>query len=297
MSLPLARSMNVRVGTGIAGKVAKSGFPLLVQDIEKDSRIGMSNRPRFSTKSFISVPIRPKGETVGVLNLADKEDGGVFGEADLNLLSTFVAHAGVLLERITMLERASLLHELSVTDPLTGLFNRRFLEKRLEEELSRSARQNVRFSMILIDLDHFKQYNDLCGHIAGDNALRRVANLLKLSAREMDVVTRYGGEEFCVILPGTSKDESIFVADRIRRAIEREPFPNEASLPLKCLTASLGIASYPDDASTASALIHAADLALYQAKSTGRNRLILFEPAMRNREEGWTQATPSASHS
>lgn len=285
MSLPLARSMNVRLGTGIAGKVAKSGFPLLVNDIERDARVAIANRPRFRTKSFISIPLRPKGAVIGVLNLADKEDQGSFNEADLNQLTSFVAHASVMIERIMALERASRLEELSITDPLTGLYNRRFLEKRLEEELNRSCRQNLSFTLLMVDLDSFKTYNDLCGHVAGDNALWRVAKLLQASAREMDVVTRYGGEEFCLILPGTSKKESLFVAERIRRTIEKEPFPQEARLPLKHLTASLGIASYPEDAGTANSLIHAADLALYQAKNEGRNRLVIYSPELRSTPE------------
>lgn len=283
MNLPLARSMVVPLGGGIAGKVARSGFPLVVNDIEKDARVAIANRPRFRTKSFISIPLKPRESVIGVLNLADREDGSCFTESDINLLSAFVEHAGVVLERTGRLERASLLEELSVTDPLTGLYNRRFLEKRLEEELSRSSRHNLSFTVIFADLDHFKIYNDLCGHLAGDHALRRVAALLRASAREMDTVTRYGGEEFCILLPGTSKKESMFVAERIRRAVEKEPFPQEDRLPSKRLATSLGIASFPEDGVTASAIIHAADIALYRAKSEGRNRLVLYESSLRER--------------
>ncbi|WP_298269120.1 diguanylate cyclase [Geobacter sp.] len=275
MNMQLAQSMVVQVGTGIAGKVAASGHPLLVNDIEKDKRIGTPNRPRFKTKSFVSIPIRLRDDIIGVLNLSDKKNQGIFTEADLKLLITFADHASIMIERAISIERADFLEQLSITDHLTGLYNRRFLKRRMEEELSRSIRQNVGLTVMLVDLDHFKIYNDLCGHLAGDRALKRLARILSDSARQMDIVTRYGGEEFCIILPGTSKKESIFVAERIRRAIESEEFPHEENLPQGRLTASIGVSSYPEDGSTDVVLLKAADVALYRAKAEGRNRVAI----------------------
>ncbi len=185
-----------------------------------------------------------------------------------------------MIDRAATLEKASQFEQLAITDPLTGLYNRRFLEDRLQAEFSRSERQHQSFCIILADLDSFKAYNDICGHLAGDNALRKVADLMRRSAREMDIVTRYGGEEFCLILPGTGKKESVFVGERIRRAIETESFPGETHLPLGRLTTSIGISAFPADGVTANELIHAADLALYRAKDMGRNRLILYEPSL-----------------
>ena len=280
MTPSLAKTMSVSFGEGIAGKVAKSGFPMLVNDIERDSRTASNNRPRFKTKSFVSLPLETKDRLIGVLNLADKSSGGSFTEADLNLVQTFTKHAVLMIDRAATLEKAGQFEQLSITDPLTGLYNRRFLEDRLQEEFSRSSRQQQNFCVILADLDSFKVYNDICGHLAGDNALKKVAAQMRRSARDMDVVTRYGGEEFCLILPGTGKKESLFVGERIRRAIEAETFPGENHLPLGRLTISLGIASFPTDGTTANELIHAADLALYRAKELGRNRLVLYEPAL-----------------
>jgi diguanylate cyclase (GGDEF)-like protein len=182
-----------------------------------------------------------------------------------------------MIDRAETLEKAGKFEQLAITDPLTGLYNRRFLEDRLQEEFSRGERQQQSFCVLLADLDSFKIYNDLCGHLAGDKVLRKVAEIMRLSAREMDVVTRYGGEEFCLILPGTGKKESVFVGERIRRAIEAESFPGESHLPLGRLTASIGIATFPADGVTTNELIHAADLALYGAKQSGRNRLVLYE--------------------
>ncbi len=275
MNMQLAQSMVVQVGSGIAGKVAASGNPLLVNDIEKDKRIGIPNRPRFKTKSFVSIPIKLREETIGVLNLSDKRNQGIFTEADLNLLITFADHASIMIERALSIERADFLEQLSITDHLTGLYNRRFLKRRMEEELARSIRQNLSLTVILIDLDNFKVYNDLCGHLAGDRALKKMARILTDAARQMDVVTRYGGEEFCIILPGTSKKESIFVAERVRREIEAEEFPHEENLPQGRLTASIGVSSYPEDGTTEAVLLKAADVALYRAKSEGRNRVII----------------------
>ncbi|MCP3176641.1 sensor domain-containing diguanylate cyclase [Desulfuromonas sp. KJ2020] len=276
MNQPLARSLSIKLGTGIAGRVAKNGFPLVVNDIEKDSRLATPNRPRFKTKSFISVPIRIKDRTVGVLNLSDKEDQGIFTENDLHILTSFTAQIAIVLDRAASMERADLLEKLAATDALTGLYNRRFFDERLDSELSRSIRHSLSFSIMLLDLDNFKNYNDLCGHIAGDSALKKVASLLKSSGRDIDVVARFGGEEFIILLPDTSKKEAVLVAERVRHAVESHPFPQEARLPGGQLTTSIGLATFPDDGDFAQALIKAADTALYQAKENGRNRTVPF---------------------
>ncbi len=210
MSPPLARSMSVPLGEGIAGRVARNDLPLLVNDIERDSRVATPNRPRFRTKSFISMPLRNRERLIGVLNLADRQDGLSFTEANLNLvLSRSPARRCCCSTAPAWLEQVEHLEKLTMTDPLTGLYNRRFLEARLEEEISRSQRQGKPFSLVLADLDNFKCYNDICGHLAGDKALRKVAMSMRRAAREMDVVVRYGGEEFCLILPATGKKESL----------------------------------------------------------------------------------------
>lgn len=273
----LARAMSIRLGKGIAGRVARNGQPLLVHDLETDQRIGHPNRPRFAGKSFLSIPLKAQEKVRGVLNLADKAGGEPFSERDLKTVSTFLEHTGPLMARNEILERALLLEELSVTDPLTGLYNRRFLEQRLEEEVGRCARKPQPLSVILLDLDHFKQYNDRNGHLAGDQALRRIAQLLKSSAREVDIVTRYGGEEFCVLLPATSKREALLVAERMRRSIEKAPFAAGPERPPCSLTSSFGIATAPGDGLQPQVLLNAADMALYQAKHQGRNRVVLFE--------------------
>lgn len=285
MSLHLAQCMTVKVGRGIAGKVAKTGIPLLVNDIEKDSRIGIRNRPRFKSKSLISIPLNLKDKTIGVLNLSDKQDLGVFTESDKDLLTSFANMASLMIERSLVKEESVAFARMAVTDALTGLYNRRFLKTRLEEELNRSMRQGLNLTILFIDLDHFKIYNDLCGHLAGDEVLRRTAQIIKGSLRDMDIIARYGGEEFCAILPGTPKSESLAVAERIRMEIEMEIFSEENNLPLGRLTTSIGIASFPEDGQTFASLVHAADMALYEAKASGRNSVVAAYPSMEKRNK------------
>jgi diguanylate cyclase (GGDEF)-like protein len=276
MSPQLMKAMSVRLGTGIAGRVAQSGTPLLVNDIEKDERVCSPNRPRFKTKSFISLPLVSRVRVSGVLNLSDKRNHGIFTDADLELLTPFVSHITAMMQKNVVQEQVAMLERLSITDPLTELYNRRFLERRMEEEINRSMRNGSVLTIMMIDLDYFKAYNDLCGHVAGDMALKKVAQVLSAAVRDMDVVTRYGGEEFCVLLPATAKRESLRVADRIRKDIEHELFPGEEKLPFGRLTTSIGISSFPGDGVTSIAIINAADIALYEAKSAGRNRIMLY---------------------
>lgn len=273
MNSVLAQKLTVRMGSGIAGTVASTRRPLLVNDILNDGRFPVGRRPRFRTGSFVSLPLLGNGDLLGVLNLADREDRLPFSDADLRLLERVVGHSSAIMRRLRMQEGVRHLELLSVTDPLTELYNRRFLERRMEEELARSIRYGLRMSVMLLDLDSFKHYNDICGHQAGDQALRQVARILKRSVREIDTVTRYGGEEFCILLPETPNADARCVAERIRHGIENELFAGEENLPLGGLTTSIGISTYPDNGSSAMELVAAADVALYRAKADGRNRI------------------------
>ncbi len=295
MTLNVARCLPVKVGKGIAGMVAQSGQPLLVNDVEKDSRVAMANRLRFKSKSLICMPLKLKDKIIGVLNLSDKKNLSPFTDADLQVLTSFANLASLMIERTEVLEESERFEQLSVTDALTGLYNRRFLKNRLEEELNRSSRQGLNLTVIFIDLDFFKSYNDLCGHLAGDDALKITAEIIKASLRDMDIVARYGGEEFCAVLPGTSKVEAMIVAERIRSEIEREKFPGESEIPQVRLTASLGVASFPEDGRTFTALVHASDVALYEAKAGGRNRIVAARTSPGQKESPIPATPPKTS--
>ncbi len=166
--------------------------------------------------------------------------------------------------------------ELSRKDGLTDLYNHRFFHQLLETELSRADRYGRVVSLIMIDIDNFKRYNDSHGHPAGDLALRRLSKLLMDSSRSCDYVARYGGEEFAVIVPEVGTDSARRMAERIRKLIDETPFEGEEVMTGASLTISLGVATYPLQASGKCELIEAADKALYQAKASGRNQVVVF---------------------
>jgi len=171
-------------------------------------------------------------------------------------------------------EKNEELSRLIITDEKTQLFNFRYFKSQLHQEFVRARRFKEPFSIIMVDVDKFKHYNDTNGHLLGDEVLKKVARLIRQECRETDIPARFGGEEFSVLLPRTDKDEAKAVAERIRRAIEDEVFINQEKQPGGNLTASLGISTFPIDATDEEELLSAADIALYEAKSRGRNRSV-----------------------
>ncbi|MDI6891592.1 MAG: GGDEF domain-containing protein [Actinomycetota bacterium] len=165
------------------------------------------------------------------------------------------------------------LRECSIKDELTGLFNYRYFQNHLEEEIKRAQRYEKPVSLILLDLDNFKTYNDSCGHLVGNEILKGAADPLRACVRDVDIVARYGGDEFCVILPQTGKSEAIEVAERIRTSIEHHDFPQKKK-ELGKLTVSLGLVAYPQDGKNLKSLLGVADKALYMAKNAGGNRIV-----------------------
>jgi diguanylate cyclase (GGDEF)-like protein len=181
------------------------------------------------------------------------------------------------------LSNASLYDEvtqLSYTDGMTELHNYRYFEMRLKEEILRHTRNKQGVSLIILDVDHFKNYNDTLGHQAGDEVLRQLGGILKHTVRENDIVSRYGGEEFAVILPSVGKEGVIILAERIRSHVADAEFKDEHVQPLGKLTVSIGTASLPLDASDSTDLIYKADTALYAAKHSGRNCVRQYSPEL-----------------
>lgn len=165
----------------------------------------------------------------------------------------------------------------AITDGLTGLYNRRFFNEELEREMQRSLRHFLSMSLVMIDVDHFKMYNDTNGHQAGDDVLKSVGALLRDTTRVCDMECRYGGEEFALILPETKKVQAMMIAEKLRQKIEETHFFNQEAQPLGHLTISVGVATFPDDSIQTTELIQKADAGLYRAKAEGRNRVVGVE--------------------
>ena len=268
--------LKIRPGEGISGQVLSSGHPLVVADIDSDDRVTQERRPRYKTRSFISIPLKLNGRTIGVLNVADKVSGEIFSEEDLQLLVSIGAYASVAIERSRFYQKTEELKKISITDSLTGLLNRRYFQERMSEEIERSRRHHLPLSLIMIDVDDFKRVNDSLGHLVGDEVLKVTARCLRNSIRTIDVAARYGGEEFTVILPQTTKADAQTIAERICAEVYRLELPFIKSDQKVVLSVSLGLATYPEDAETLEDLVRNADIALYAAKSQGKNRVIVY---------------------
>jgi diguanylate cyclase (GGDEF)-like protein len=263
--------MRFKKDEGISGMVLEKGGSILVEDIEKDPRIRKVNRPRYRTKSFLSVPIKIEDRLAGVLNLSDKVKGGVFNAEDLNLLESFISNVAIAIERSILFKQTEKLQKLSITDHLTGIYNRRYLNRRLSEEITRYNRYKHPFSFMMLDLDKFKEYNDTFGHIAGDNLLKNLAHVMEKSLRTIDIAARFGGDEFVTIFPQTPKIDAIQISNRLKEKIDKSLSEHNIEMPLSI---SVGLATFPDDASSIMELIEKTDQALYLAKKGGGNRVV-----------------------
>jgi diguanylate cyclase (GGDEF)-like protein len=266
----------IRVGEGISGQVIYSGRPIVATDLRLEGRTPAPAERRYKTYSFISYPIAIGGRKIGVLNVTDKAGGHTFNEVDLSLLEIIGPQVALALERAEWQERATEFQLMSITDPLTALPNRRYLEERLMEELNRSKRYDYPMSFLMIDIDDFKAYNDKNGHQAGDLALQITAHCLKSGLRSADVASRYGGEEFCILLPQTAQAEAGTIAERIRQRVSTTHFPHGKAQPLGRVTVSIGVSTFSAMINTSENIIAAADRALYQAKNMGKDRVEFY---------------------
>ena len=253
--------VSVSAGEGITGWVAENNVPVLVQDTSADPRyIGRSDL----ILSEIAVPLKISNHVIGVLNV-EKEGLNSLDKNDLRIISIMCSHLSTAIDNTFKYEETE---KLAVTDGMTGMYNYRYFINRLKEELARAKKLNIPLSIIMIDIDFFKDINDTYGHIIGDKIIKELAELLRSIVRKGDIVTRYGGDEFFVILPGSSKNFTIKLAKRIMKSVNTFKFTKDIAL-----TLSLGTVSYPSDASTMDSLLRWVDDALYAAKKKGRNRV------------------------
>lgn len=263
------------LGERVAHRVLQNGKPLLAKNLSLSDFVPAPAEFQYKSDSFICYPMNVGSRRVGVLNITDKADGNAYSEFDLELLNSIIPQFAVLIDRAVLKNKAGEFEHLSVTDDLTGLLNKRYLRERLTEETKRSNRYGYPMSLMMIDVDDFKSYNDMFGHPEGDKALQIVAHGLKETLRGADVAARYGGEEFSILLPQTTSEEAHTIAERIRQKIEATHFPNRK------VTVSIGIASCSHIVCTPPEIIKAADQALYEAKRRGRNNVQIFENLFR----------------
>ncbi len=260
-----------KIGERIALPVLQSGNPLVVSEIGKSGIVSAPTDWQYKTDSFLSCPIMIGERRIAVLNFTDRADRADFGDFDLELLQAIAPQIAVAVDRASLKDKAGEFEQLSVTDPLTGLLNRRYLEVRLAEEIKRSSRDGYPMSFLMIDVDDFGRFNKDFGVLIGDDALRQSVRAITSTLRGADVAARYGGEEFCILLPQTTLNEAFSISERIRQSVEKINFPQRQ------ITVSIGVTTFSPDVSTAEKIIKTADEALRQAKGKGKNNVQIYE--------------------
>lgn len=272
----LIEKVQVRAGEGIAGRVYEVGEPILI-DCEVGIRKYVSSpRPRYKTACSMSVPLGLAHEVIGVLNLSDKRSGEPFTEKDLAILSAFALFIFFILKLSLCYSESERMRELSTTDFLTGLFNRRYFDIRLEEEHQRVRRSGGWFSLAMLDIDNFKLFNDTEGHLAGDEILKKIASVIGHTIRTNDILARFGGEEFVIIMPQTSEATAFKVAERIRNDVKNLIRTGWKRFPMKKITVCIGISAYYDCREPIESVVNRADMALAKAKYQGKDCTVLY---------------------
>lgn len=257
--------LDINKKQGVTSYVAATGKPYYAPDVRKVPFYVLGKR---TIRSEAAVPMILRNEVIGVLDI-ESEKLNAFSERDLRMFTVFASQAAIAIENARLYNETK---ALSLTDSLTNIANRRHFDLILENELKRGRGYSRAVSLAMIDLDHFKQFNDKYGHPAGDKLLIAVAERIKRTVRDTDLVARYGGEEFVIIFPETPGGSAYKVCERVRTAIENFQI-NLDKYGKVGTTISIGVATYPQSAQSAQELIQKADLALYRAKKLGRNRV------------------------
>ena len=263
------KDVRIKVGQGLAGWVAQTGEAVVVPDTTKDSRFfkQLDSKTKVETSSIVAVPVRFRDQCLGVIELINCVGPEGFSQRDLALLEALADYAAIAIENARHVQR---IHELTITDDCTSLYNARHLNFMLDTEIYRSHRYAFEFSLIFIDLDHFKNVNDTHGHLMGSKLLAEIGQAVKDKCRMIDLAFRYGGDEFVVLLPQTSKENALGVARRLHKLIREMVWLKESGINAH-ITASVGVASYPTDSRTKAELLHLADEAMYLVKNTTRD--------------------------
>lgn len=269
--------VRLRMGEGIAGYVALTGEPLVVPNVRHDREWSQFARehPELNLQSIACLPLRHGNRTLGVLQLHNSKLDLLPGSS-LSFLRVLCDYAAIALQNA---RQVNLVHRLSITDDCTGLFNSRYLYTMLEEEIAKAKRvlhsePGEHFSLLFFDLDRFKSVNDTHGHLVGSRLLAEVGNLIKRTLGPGNLAFRYGGDEFVALLRGLDKLEGTAAATALRDRMRRTPLLTGEGLDLR-VTASFGLATYPQDGGNLHDIIRASDTMMYCAKAEGRDRLVV----------------------
>jgi len=265
---------------GILALTVLEGMPFEVTTEEAKKQAKDKIQEILNTEYFVVVPLKAKDTVIGAIladNIFTKKP---ITKSDIRMLTLFANHAGLAIENSRLYEET--LH-LSNSDWLTKLHNHGHFQYLLSTHLQKAKDLKMPLSLVVIDIDNFKNYNDKLGHPAGDKVLKRLGSILRSEVRKMDLPCRYGGEEFTIIMPNSNKDEAMRLAERVRLAVEKAKFPKEEVQPKKKFTISCGVASFPEDTKDKGKLIQAADAALYWAKKKGKNRTCLYNKSLKKK--------------
>ena len=265
------RELIFHVGEGVSGQVASAKEPVYIPDTSKDVDYLHYKGVQADSGSFLCIPLLVKNVILGVINFTRK-DIAAFSKQEIRMLTIVGGQMAIALENARLYIKTK---ELSLIDDLTRVYNRRHFHKILEMEFKRAKRFKRPLSLLMIDVDHFKRFNDSFGHLEGDRLLVELAAIFKNNLREIDTVSRYGGEEFAVILPNTSLKDGEKVGLKLNKFVFEMSTNRKRTLKRK-VTVSVGVSSFSSDADTMDDLINHADIALYKAKAKGRNRVISF---------------------
>jgi diguanylate cyclase (GGDEF)-like protein len=261
--------IRVKVGEGLAGWVVEHGETLIIPEAAMDVRLAAASQgPRFQVRSAIGLPIRGRKGTHGVLEIFNPQLDE-HPDYTIAFLHILVDYAAIAIENAQDVARVQ---QLTITDDVTGLFNARHLYTVLEDELEKTRKESRSLSLVFLDLDRFKQVNDKHGHLVGTELLSQVGRRLQELSRKGDISFRYGGDEFVIIMPQTTREEALQLAQAIHGKLARTVFAAAKGLKLH-IEASAGIASYPGDGKTVHAILGAADKRMYQVKGSGRGRV------------------------
>jgi diguanylate cyclase (GGDEF)-like protein len=295
-----AALVNERISMSICKKVLTSGQAVTVVDATMDEEFQTAKSiMSLNLRTLMCVPLQAKGKSLGVLYVDSQAVVNTFTEKDLDLLKAIAGHSSGAIENATLYSslntRAAELEEAlakyrkaeheATTDMLTGLHNRRYFQDQSAREIELSKRHHRNMSVIMLDVDHFKKFNDTYGHAIGDEVLKVMGKVLPETVRLSDIPARYGGEEFVVLCPDTDSQGAAIVAERIRHAISQVKMYDLEGKPVRQITASLGVASLIPPDERVAEMLERADIALYACKAGGRNQVQIWREGMLSPEE------------